>query len=542
MTRSATVRDRLRPSRRARPIGGTRVEVGVWLRGLGLAQYEPAFRDSDVDAEVLPELAEADLEKIGVASLGHRKRLLKAITALRADTVPPAVAAKEPVEEQDGGRRAVGAERRQVTVLFCDLVRSTALSVRLDPEDLRALLGAYHARVAVAVEREGGFVAKYMGDGVLAYFGWPGAHEDDAERAIHSGLDLVTAVRGLATPETAGLRARVGIATGLVVVGGLLGSGAAREEAVVGETPNLAARLQSLAELDSVVIAGGTRRLVGDLFECADLGAVEAKGFAGPVRAYRVTGAGAVASRSEALHAAPALTPLVGREEELALLRRRWERAKGGEGRVVLLSGEAGVGKSRLLAALQERLAGERHVALRHFCSPHHRDSALQPVIARLERAAGFARGDPPEARLAKLEALLAPTSPPAEDVALLAELLSLPPGGRYAPSLPAPERRRERTFAALLRQLEALTAGGPVLAVFEDVHWIDPSSRELLDLAVERAPGSPVLLLIPSRPDFEPSWTSRPHVTTLVLNRLGRREAAALVRRVADGAALPEP
>ena len=232
-------------------------------------------------------------------------------------------------------------------------------------------------------------------------------------------------------PATA-LRVRVGIATGLVVVGDLLGSGAAQEQAVVGETPNLAARLQGLAEPDSVVIAAGTRRLVGGLFECADLGAIEAKGFAEPVRAYRVLGVGAAASRFEAFHAA-ALAPLVGREEELDLLLRRWEQAKGGEGRVVLLSGEPGVGKSRLLAAVQERLADEPHARLRYFCSPHRQDSALHPVIAQLERAAGFARGDPPEARLAKLEALLAPTSPPAEDVALLAELLSLPPGDRHA-------------------------------------------------------------------------------------------------------------
>ena len=379
-----------------------------------------------------------------------------------------------------------------------------------------------------------------MGDGVLAYFGYPRAHEDDAERAIRAGLALVTAVGDLEGPAGTALRVRVGVATGLVVVGDLLGSGAAREEAVVGETPNLAARLQALAEPGSVVIAEATRRLVGDLFECADLGAVEAKGFAAPVRAYRVLGVGAAASRFEAFHAA-ALAPLVGREEEIDLLLRRWRQARSGEGRVVLLAGEPGVGKSRLLAALQERLGEEPHVRLRYFCSPHHQDSALHPVMAQLERAAGFARGDPPEVRLGKLEALLAPTSPPAEDVALLAELLSVPVGDRYASPPLAPQRKRELTFAALLRRLERLSARGPVLVVFEDVHWIDPSSRELLDLAVERAARLPVLLLVTFRPEFEPPWIGQPHVTALALSRLGPREAAALVRRVAGGAALAD-
>ena len=346
--------------------------------------------------------------------------------------------------------------------------------------------------------------------------------------------------RDLQAPAGTVLQVRIGIATGLVVVGDLLGSGAAQEQAVVGETPNLAARLQGLAEPDSVVIAAGTRRLVGDLFECVDLGGIAAKGFAEPVRAYRVLGIGAAASRFEAFHAA-ALAPLVGREEEIGLLRRRWEQAKGGKGGAVLLAGEAGVGKSRLLAAVQEALGDEPHGILRYFCSPHHQDSALHPVTTQLERAAGFARGDPPGTRLAKLEALLAPTKPPAEDVALLADLLSLPLDDRYPPSPLTPQRKRERTFEALLRQLEQLSAAGPVLMVFEDVHWIDPSSRELLDLAVERVARLPILLLITFRPEFEPSWTGRPHVTALSLSRLRPREAAALVRRVTGGAALPD-
>ena len=517
------------------------MDVWGWLRELGLERYERAFRDNDVDADVLPELTADDLIGLGVASIGHRRKLLAAIAALRRDApFPEAQPAQAELASSAITPRPPEAERRQLTVMFVDLAGSTALSTRLDPEDMREVIRAYQDAVAGEVARFEGQVAKYMGDGVLAYFGFPQAHEDDAEHAVRAGLDIVGTVGRLPSPEDVPLAARVGIATGLVVVGDLVGSGAAQEQAVVGETPNLAARLQALAEPDSVVIAAATRRLVGGLFECVDLGPTEAKGFAGPVRAYRVLGVGASASRFEAFHAA-ALAPLVGREEEVDLLLRRWGQAKDGEGRVVLLSGEPGVGKSRLLAALQERLDGEPHTRLRHFCSPHRRDSPLHPIVAQLERAAGFARGDLPEARLGKLEALLAPVRPPAEDVALLAELLSLPLGGRYTPVPLAPQRRRERTFEALLHRLEGLARRESVLMVFEDAHWIDPSSRELLDLAVARAASLRVLLLVTFRPEFEPPWTGQPHVTALVLNRLGRREAAALVRRVAGSATLPE-
>ena len=346
--------------------------------------------------------------------------------------------------------------------MFVDLVGSTALSARLDPEDLRELIGAYHRRVAAAVERPGGFVAKYMGDGVLAYFGYPRAHEDDAERAIRAGLELVAAVRDLEAPAGTALRVRVGIATGLVVVGDLLGSGAAREQAVVGETPNLAARLQALAEPDSVVIAEATRRLVGGLFECARPRRGRGQGLrragAGlprprrrrggePVRGVPRRGPGAAGrARGGAGPAAAALGAGQGR-------RGPGRPALGrGRGRQVAAAGGA-AGAARPTS---------RTLVLRYFCSPHRQDSPLHPVIAQLERAAGFARGDPPEARLAKLEALLAPTSPPAEDVALLAELLSLPPGDRHAAPPLAPQRKRERTFAALLRQLERLSDREP--------------------------------------------------------------------------------
>ena len=336
------------------------------------------------------------------------------------------------------------------------------------------------------------------------------------------------------------LQARVGIATGLVVVGDLIGEGSAQEQSVVGETPNLAARLQALAEPDAVVIAAGTRRLVGDLFEYRDLGAVEVKGIAGPVPAWQVLRPSAVASRFEALRGS-ALTPLVGRDEEIDLLLRRWARAKAGDGQVVLISGEPGIGKSRITAALEERLHAEPHLRLRYFCSPYHQDSALFPFIDQLGRAAGFARDDPPAARLEKLEALLARAAPPDEDVAFLADLLSLPASERHPLPNLSPQRKKERTLEALIRQLEGLARQQPVVMVFEDAHWIDPTSRELLDLTVERVRSLPVLLIVTFRPEFQPPWTGQPQVTMLALNRLDRRDRTALVEQIAGGKALPD-
>lgn len=506
------------------------MDVGAWLRGLGLGQYERTFRDHDIDARLLLRLTADDLKELGVSSVGHRRKLQDAIAALGTGAGTP----------DPAGVPAAHAQRRPLTVMFVDLVGSTVLAVRLDPEDLRELIRGYHASVARTVEREDGFVAKFLGDGVLAYFGWPRAQEDDAERAVRAGLELVTAVREVVPPGGTGLSVRVGIATGLVVVGDLLGSGAAREEAVIGETPNLAARLQALAAPDSVVIAAATRRLVGDLFECADLGTVEAKGFSGPVRAYKVLGTGSVASRFEAFHAAGQLVPLIGRDDELALLLRCWAEARTGRGQVVLLSGEPGIGKSRLLAALQDRLQEAPHAVLRCFCAPHREDSPLYPVIAELERVAGFVHGDPPGVRLRKLQALLASALAPAADLALLAELLSLPPGNQdSSPSVPA-QRKRELTFAALLRHVERLAGRDPLLILFEDVHWIDPSSRELLDLLVERAAGARVLLVVTFRPEFMPPWLGRPHVGALMLNRLDRAGAAELAKEIARGTAVP--
>jgi len=376
-----------------------------------------------------------------------------------------------------------------------------------------------------------------MGDGVLIYFGYPHAHEDDAERAVRAGLAVIEAVGRLPAQED--LRVRLGIATGLAVVGDLIGEGAAQERGVVGETPNLAARLQGLAAANTLVIAEATRRQVGGLFDLPDLGPQALAGFGEPQPAWRVIGESEVLSRFEALRSGE--TPLVGREEEVELLTRRWQQAKSGEGRVVLISGEPGIGKSRLTAALSEHIGSKPHTRLRYFCSPHHQDSALYPVIVQLERAAGFARDDGPEAKLDKLATLLGPAAENG-DVPLLVELLSLPGGDRFAPLELSPQRKKERTLAALQRQLEGLARQQPVLTIFEDLHWIDPTSRELLDLILARINHLPVLLVATFRPEFQPPWTGQPYVTAIALNRLGRSDGAAMVERLAGNAALLPP
>jgi class 3 adenylate cyclase/predicted ATPase len=507
-------------------------EIADWLERLGLAQYAQRFADNEIDVSVLPHLTDQDLKDIGIP-LGHRRKLL----AAASEPVAVAQSTAEPVTASTAPKALDAAERRQVTVMFADLVGSTELSACMDPEDLRDIISTYQKCVTERVRRFDGFVAKYMGDGVLAYFGYPQAHEDDAERAVRAGLEVIAGLAALEEPVV--LQVRVGIATGLVVVGDLIGAGEAQERGIIGETPNLAARLQAIAGPNMVVIAEGTRRLLGNLFELQDLGAKDLKGITGPVRAWAVVRRSSVESRFEALREGT-LISMVGREEELELLLRRWSRAKIGEGQVVLLSGEAGIGKSRLAVALLGELAREPHMRLRYFCSPQRTDSALYPVIAEMMRAAGFAHDDSPQAKMDKLDALLAQSSTPPEDAALFAEMLSLPNDGRYPPVEVEPQLRRQKTLKALGSHIDALARIDPVLMIFEDAHWTDPTSLELFARAVDLAEGHRLLILVTFRPEFSPPWIGRPHVTALTLNRLARRDIHSLIEGVIGNRSLP--
>jgi class 3 adenylate cyclase/tetratricopeptide (TPR) repeat protein len=506
--------------------------ITEWLASLGLSEYAQRFAENDIDITILRHLTDQDLKEIGV-SLGHRRKILASIAELAgaAPTRSQPAAPPEPKTRDD-------AERRQLTVMFTDLVGSTALSTKLDPEDLRSVIGAYHKCVAQTIGRFGGFVARYMGDGVLIYFGYPQAHEDDAERAVRGGLALIEAIGKLGS--VAQLQVRIGVGTGLVVVGDLVGSGEAQERGVVGETPNLAARLQAGATPGTIAIDPTTRRLLGGLFEYRDLGGIEAKGFANRVQAYEVARPSMVESRFEALRTTT--TPLIGREEEIDLLLRRWDQAKRGEGCVVLVAGEPGIGKSRIAETILERLSNEPHTRLRYFCSPHHQHSALYPSITQLERAAGFQREDPPEQRLDKLEAVLAKwTNDPRQAAPLIADLLSISTGERYPPLALTPQKRREKTLRALLAHVEGLAARLPVLMLFEDLHWSDPTTRELLDLLIDRVSALCILLIVTFRPEFTPQWISRSHVTLLTLNRLRHRQRTEMITRVTGGKSLPK-
>jgi len=523
------------------------VDIASWLRSLGLEQYRSAFQENDIDAGVLLTLTDGDLRGLGVTSLGHRKRMLAAIASLDRVTHTPndsngGVRApdKTASAQREAALQPVHAERRQLTIMFVDLVGSTALSERLDPEDMRNILAAYQHAVASEVSRWGGHVARFMGDGALVYFGWPRAHEDEAERAVRAALAVVEIVSDLQCSPGIALSARVGIATGLVVVGDLVGEGAALEETVIGATPNLAARLQQLAPPGAVVIAENTRHLLGRLFVLADLGLQAVKGIEDPVRAFHVLGAGAAESRFDALHGAT-LAPLVGREQELALLLARFERAKDGDGQVVLLCGEAGIGKSRLVRALRERLGEEPFTMLSHFCSPYHTNSALYPIIGFLERAANLGRDEPAERQLDKIESLLERTADSVGEVTpLIADLLGVPAGERYPPLDLTPQEKKGKTLKALAGQLTALAAHQPVLAFYEDAHWADHSTIELLGMVIDGVQRVPALVLITLRPEFVPPWPGYAHVTTLSLNRLSQRQVTAIVEQVTSGKSLP--
>lgn len=507
--------------------------IAEWLASIGLGEYAQRFGENAIDLSVVRDLTEQDLKDLGVL-LGHRRKMLRAISELKAGIL---------ITPQTGARLLPrdAAERRQLTLLFCDLVGSSALSVRLDPEDLRAVIGAYHTCIAKVIGKNDGVIVKYLGDGVLASFGYPVAHEDDAEQATRTGLALVDAVGSLPTDIGAKLQVRVGIATGTVVVGDLIGEGAAKEQAVIGETPNLAARLQMLAEPGTVVISESTRRLTDGHFEYRNLGPITLKGWTEPVSAWQVLRTTGVVSRFEAQHKSR-LNPLIGRNEELELLSRRWRAATHGEGCAAVLTGEPGIGKSHIALALQELVQAEPHYTLRFFCSAHHTNSALYPFIGQLERAARFERSDTPSEKLAKLEALLALSGPQAgHTMSLVANLLSLPSSDPYRRADMTPQKRREMTLTALLALLDGLSARRPVFLIFEDVHWADPTSRELLTAILDRVPRLRVLLLITARPEFTPPWPGHAHVTTVSLTRLSRRDGATLIDRVTAGKALPE-
>ena len=503
-------------------------ELRGWLRTHNLEQLAETFEASDIDVDILSELSERDFEKLGV-SLGNRRRLLKAIAeggAAPTEAKPSAAGVSVPSE-------VAGGERRQVTVLFCDMVGSTALSEAVDPELLGALIRRYQDAAAGAIGRYGGFVAKFMGDGVLAYFGFPHAFEDAAERAVRAAIGILAEVKKITRPDGTGLQARVGIATGLVVVGEIIGTGSAQERTIVGETPNLAARLQALAAPDAILISEATQNLLGGLFELESAGTHELKGFARPLPVWRVLKEGAIESRFAAIRAGPT-TPLIGRANEMGLLLDRWRLARQGEGQVVTLIGEAGIGKSRLIEALQEALAGEPRGLIYLQCSPYHSDNALYPVIHHMSRNAGFVAGDSPPQRLEKLSALFshrAAADPAA--VPLLAELLSVPDAPPI-PGSPTPTQRKMATIALLADEIVRRGEVNTMLLIVEDAHWSDATTLELLTRISDGIARARLLVVVTARPDFAPPWIARGQATSLTLGRLGRTDCAGLIAGIA--------
>ena len=511
--------------------------IREWLEALGLLQYAAAFERSDVDLDVLLELTEMDLEQLGV-TLGHRKKILRAVAQLDktdghwAETIK--TSAVQPFQPRIESTTAEG-ERRQVTVLFTDLVGSTELSNRLDPEDYRRIITSVHEASIQAVQRYEGFVAQIQGDGLMAYFGYPLAHEAEADRAIRAAFAVQQAIAALELKLRETLKVRIGIATGLVVVSHIL----APEKSASGDTPNLAHRLQSIARPGEIVVSARTRELAGGAFEYEDLGLHELKGVPGRARAWRVSGRSGAASRFEAATRWQ-LTPLVGREQELGLLLDRWELSREGEGQIVLLVGEPGIGKSRMISSLRERLGVRAGLALQYQCSPYYTNSAFYPLIDHLERALAIEPGESASSRLEKLERLMeGKWSRSRLDTHLVARLLSIPCDEHYGTPEMTPQRQKEETIRALVGTIETIAHQQSALLLFEDAHWADPTTLEVLDALIDRTRVLPLLILITFRPEFQPVWSSRSYVTSLSLSRLSKSQSTAIVQRVA-GKPLP--
>ena len=504
------------------------MDVGTWLGSLGLDQYEDLFRQHEIDADILPELTDQHLRDIGIP-LGHRLRMLRAIRQFANDGDP-----------DSGLRRHENPERRQLTVMFCDLVGSTALTAQLDPEDMADLIRAFQGAVATAVARFDGHVAKWMGDAAMVYFGYPRAHEDDAERATRAGVAIIDAVAELRREHGTSLEVRIGIATGLVVVGELIGRGEARLRGLVGDTPDLAMRLQGLAEPNTIVVSESTRRLLGKTFELKALGQQTLRGFGAPVAAWLIAGERENVSRFEASRS-ETMTPFVGREQEIALLLERWHRAIKGNGQVALLSGEAGIGKSRVLAMLREQIGQQRYLALRYQCSPHHVNDAFHPVMGQIWHAAGFVSGEAAGSRLDKVEKMIEGTGLVSSNIApFLASLLAIPTGQRYPALDMAPSELRERTIDALIAMTIGTAKLIPLLMIVEDAHWMDPTSLDLTSRMVEQMDDLPILMVTTFRPEFTPPWVGRGNAALVPLNRLERDQAVTLIERMTAGKTLP--
>ena len=518
----------------------TTTDVTEWLSKLGLNQYAQAFTDNHIDYSVLPDLTENDLQKLGV-SLGHGKRLLRAIETLKIESQPSSET--PPISNRDVTSQVVEqhreAEFRQITVMFCDLVGSTQLSEMLDPEDLQRLIDTYRGECGTAIKRYGGEVARYFGDGVMAFFGWPRAHEDDSVRAVHSALEIVSRVKKISGAVT--LACRVGLCSGPVVVGETGNSITSWSMDAVGETPNIAARLQTLADTNTVLISESTKHLVWSAFDLQDLGPQELKGVTEPMHVYRVLAAKHAASRFEATHA-ESLSPLIGRSSELNLLLDRWKKVKDGDGQVIVLSGIPGVGKSRLLHELKSHIQDDPHVLLHHQCSPYHSQSAFFPVIEQIEQGARVTAREADADKVAKLHAYLPrATDTSKETLLLLAKLLSIPPENQRELAELTPRQIKNRTISALVDVLLAFSVQRPTLCIFEDAHWIDPSTLELLELIINRIDHARVLLIVSCRPEFRPSWIAHPHITIHSLTRLSHTEVKTMIRDLLGGGSIPQ-